>query len=604
MAQTEKPATLNPQNYLSVLLFRTCLAGVVLGSTATFYLVCGLLGLLNHPLLNVSTASIIGLAAVFSLHAFLTSLFRAPKPNRLELLLGFLVLLIVALEIPLSLVPPAARDELTHHLAVPRIWADAGKIAEIPHVLPSYYPMLLDMLYVPFVQWEAEAFAKLTHGLFALLTGLLIYAYLARRLNKAYGLLGFLFFISTPIVFRLSNLAYVDLGLTFYSTASLLCLFRWREEPDSTTWLVLAGLSAGFASATKPNGLLVSLLVFLLFILVLAGMRERRSAKNSLWFGVFLAAGLAAFIVWPARNFGWTGNPLFPFFINVFGGARPDMIGDRGLSILEQRRFLYGESWWEIALLPLRIFFFGQDDNPQYFDGVLNPVLIVLLPWAFKGKWAAEKKWLLAFAGLYFSYALFLAELRIRYLLPIVPPLVILAVYAIHNIYMRIKHPYLLLLVVIFFAGLNAVYFRSYFQRVSPWDYLLGRESRSAYLSRMLREYPVFEYMNGNLSAQARIYLLFIGRRAYYCRRDCFYDHGDTPALLLQWLRHARDETSLKQELDARMLTHLMVREDLLIRYLANSLTPQQQRVWQAFTRRHLTGVLSSRGFSLYQIHG
>jgi hypothetical protein len=368
--------------------------------------------------------------------------------------------------------------------------------------------------------------------------------------------------------------------------------------------LILAGLSAGFASATKPNGLLVSLLLFFLFVFALAGMRQQPAAKKSLWCGVFLAAGLAAFIVWPARNFAWTGNPLFPFFINVFGGARPDMIGDRGLSILEQRRFLYGESWWEIALLPARIFFSGQDDKPQYFDGVLNPVLIVLLPWAFKGKWAAEKKWLLAFAGLYFTYALFLAELRIRYLLPIVPPLVILAVYAVHNIYMRIKHPPLLFLAVVFLLGLNGVYFWSYVRRVSPWDYWIGRESRSAYLSRMLPEYPVFEYASANISNQARIYLLFTGRRAYYCRRDCFYDYGETPALLLQWVRNAGTEKSVKQELDARRLTHFVIREDLLQRYLASNLTPRQQEVWRAFARRYLKGLFSSQGFSLYQIDG
>jgi hypothetical protein len=464
--------------------------------------------------------------------------------------------------------------------------------------------MLLDMLYVPFVQWEQEAFAKLTHGLFALLTGLLIYGYLARRLNKVYALLGFLFFISTPVVLRLSNLAYVDLGLTFYSTGSLLCLFRWREEPDSIGWLILAGLSGGFASATKPNGLLVSLLVFFFLLFIVARLGDRPSARRSVWLCTFISAGLAAFIVWPTRNFAWTGNPLYPFFMNFFGGARPDMIGDHGLSILEQRRLLYGESWWEIALLPVRIFFFGQDDKAEYFDGVLNPLLILLVPWAFRGKWSSEKKWLFGFVLLYFVYAFFLTEVRIRYLLPILPPLVILLVYAVHNIYMRITYPWPAFLVVIFFLALNAVYLASYYQRISPWGYLLGRESRSQYLSRMLPEYPVLEYANKNLPVGSRIYLLFAGRRAYYCRRDCFYDYGETPALLLQWLRTAENEKSVKQELDARRLTHFVIREDLLQRYLATNLTPQQQQVWQSFARRHLKGLFSGRGFSLYQIHG
>ena len=47
-------------------------------------------------------------------------------------------------------------------------------------------------------------------------------------------------------------------------------------------------------------------------------------------------------------------------------------------------------------------FFSGQDDNPQFFDGVLTPVLIAFLPWAFKGKWLEEKKLLAGFALLVF----------------------------------------------------------------------------------------------------------------------------------------------------------------------------------------------------------
>jgi hypothetical protein len=120
----------------------------------------------------------------------------------------------------------------------------------------------------------------------------------------------------------------------------------------------------------------------------------------------------------------------------------------------------------------------------------------------------------------------------------------------------------------------------------------------------MLPEYPVFEYVNRNVSDGARIYLLFAGRRAYYCQRDCFYDYGENPALLLQWLRNAGDEKSVKRELDARQLTHFVIREDLLQRYLATNLTPQQEQLWQSFARRHLKGLFSSQGFSLYQIHG
>src|SRR5207237_10223824 len=114
-----------------------------------------------------------------------------------------------------------------------------------------------------------------------------------------------------------------------------------------------------------------------------------------------------------------------------------------GFSIFVKRELLYVESWWQMAALRLRVFSSGQDDNPQYFDGVLSPVLILLLPWAFKGKWNEEKRYFISFAALFLAYAIFLVDLRIRYILPIVPPLVVLLVYGIFIVYLRFELPVL-----------------------------------------------------------------------------------------------------------------------------------------------------------------
>src|SRR5262249_16223916 len=134
------------------------------------------------------------------------------------------------------------------------------------------------------------------------------------------------------------------------------------------------------------------------------------------------------------------------------------------LGVLAKRELLYGESWWQITTLPLRLFFFGRDDDPQYFDGVLGPSLILLFPWAFKGKWLEEKKLLMSFALLFFLCGLFLVDLRARYVLPIVPPLVILFTYGVFNIYLRIKQPAYLFVALLGFAAYNSCYLWRYFQ--------------------------------------------------------------------------------------------------------------------------------------------
>jgi len=265
---------------------------------------------------------------------------------------------------------------------------------------------------------------------------------------------------------------------------------------------------------------------------------------------------------------------------------------------------LYGESWLQIAALPFRIFISGQDDNPQYFDGVLNPILILFLPWAFKGKWVEEKRLLFCFALLYLLYAIFLVDMRIRYILPIVPPLVILAVYGIHNIYMRIVNPSFLFAVIVALIALNGVYLWRYFDKVSPVDYLLANESREDYLTRMLPEYPALQYINQDLPAEAKVYFLFVGRRVYYSKRDYFHDAGDNAWILLRMIQNAKNEDAIKLELGNQGLTHLLAREGLLKRFLTNNLTSDQLRMWSSFTRLHLRPLFRTRGYSVYQIHG
>jgi hypothetical protein len=197
-----------------------------------------------------------------------------------------------------------------------------------------------------------------------------------------------------------------------------------------------------------------------------------------------------------------------------------------------------------------------------------------------------------------------LGGLRIRYVLPIVPPLVILAVYGIHNIYLRIVRPGFLYAAVAFFVLLHGVYLWNYSRDVSPIAYILGRESRAAYLERRLPDYPVFEFVNRSLPQSARIYLLFMGRRAYYCERDYYHDLGDNPALLLQALKTARSGADVAHDFAPRGITHLVAREDLLKPFLENNLTPEAAEVWNAFARDHLERLYQDGRYGVYRLHG
>jgi 4-amino-4-deoxy-L-arabinose transferase-like glycosyltransferase len=584
------------------LLFRTCLAGCVLGTAATLYFLLGLAGYVHNPLANFAVLLVVAAGALF----FLIEFFSIPiNANRLERLIWAAILVILIAEVVLGFLPPTARDELTHHLAIPKLYARAGRIIEVPMAPYAYYPMLLDMLYTPFIYWGYDFIAKQIHALFGFLTGLLIYAYLTRRLSRVYGLLGFFFFISSPAVLRLSHWAYIDLGIAFYSTAALLCLLRWSEEREARAWLVLAGLSLGFALATKPNGLLAALMLGLLFVLVI-GRRPRKPAGRLVSaLALFAGLTLLPFVPWLMKNWHQTGNPLYPSFGNFFparSASAIDAASFVGFGVFEKRHLLYGENIWQILGLPLRVFISGQDDNPQYFDGVLTPVLLIFLPWAFRGKWGEEKKLIALFAFGYFALALFLIDMRIRYILPIVPALALLLGYGIFNLYLSIKRPLLLYATLFFFAAWHGTYLWRYVQDNRPFKYLSGSESREAFLHRALPEYPTMQYVNQKVTSTAKIYLLFLGRRAYYCERDYFHDAGELPAFLIGAIQRSKDPEDIGRILKSRNLTHLMLREDLLIRFLTDNLMPDQDRLWNEFATTRLRLAFRERGYAVYEI--
>ncbi len=110
------------------------------------------------------------------------------------------------------------------------------------------------------------------------------------------------------------------------------------------------------------------------------------------------------FSPWMIRNYILKTYSFYPLYDNLFNRAVPVSPNTQSASqtletnIVPQqtskadpsrwssfaiRKIIYGESWWEIALIPVRIFFQGQDDNPKYFDGKLNPFLFFLPFFAF-----------------------------------------------------------------------------------------------------------------------------------------------------------------------------------------------------------------------------
>ena len=566
--------------------------------------------------------------------------------------IGFVSLLLVLIFAIgfLAWVPPVSRDALTHHLVVPKLYLQHGGIYEIPSIVFSYYPMNLDLLYLIPLYFGNDIAPKYIHFLFALLTAGLIFYYLQKRLDNQWGLFGVLFFLSLPLIVKLSTTAYVDLGLIFFSTAALVSLLKWIENRLQLKFLFLSASCCGLALGTKYNGMIVLFLLtlFIPFIYISFSKKDYntkdsvnrskfiRIQLNAVGFGViFFTIALLFFSPWMIRNYVWKTNPIYPLYNNLFNppmqvppnaqsdshALEPDSVPQQTSKVdpsrwssFAIRKVIYGESWWEIALIPVRIFFQGQDDNPKYFDGKLNPFLFFLPFFAFihlnkdPALLRSEKKIFIFFAILFLLYAFSMSSIRIRYVAPIIPPLVILATLGLHQLTTmvtdrKVSQPawigsgFVIFMITIILT-LNALYIWKQFRYVDPFSYISGRMSRDTYIAKYRPEYSIYQYVNRHLPDNAKLLGLFLGNRRYYSERDLIFGVSEFKKIV----NSSDSEKKFLKELKEKGFTHLIIRFDLFNQWTDKQFEDRKKELLKLFFAGHVRPILSKDGYGLFEL--
>ncbi len=515
----------------------------------------------------------------------------------------------------LAAVPPVSRDALTHHLLVPRLYLEHGGMYEIPHIPFAYYPMNVDLLYLIPLAMGSDIGAKYVHMGFGLMTAFLIFAHLKRRLNARWGMLGAFLFLTLPVVVKLSITAYVDLGLVFFSTAGVLSLMRWFESGHRGRHLLSAGVCCGLAMGTKPNGMVV----FVLLALAAAFVCDRRWSffKAAGRVVAFILVALIVFSPWMARNLHWNVSPIYPIALPSWPvpqdrDAPPAEKPQVHLNHFAYRNLAFGESGWRIASIPVRVFFEGRDDDPRYFDGRLNPYLLIfplVAVWPVRRKDPVvrrEVQLLAAFSLCYLLISFFSTDMRIRYLAPIFGPLAILTAYGAARLVKgesegKTGRPWRIITAGGLLALLmvpNIAYLAGQFERVRPMEYLTGRLDRDAYLARYLEEYPVLQYANANLIPEARILALYLGNRLYYSRRHTV----DSIGIFEKAVQTAADGFDVCHNLRQSGFTHLLVRQDLLANWVENNCDAACRLRLDDFASRFLVSLYRHGVFELFAI--
>ncbi len=529
------------------------------------------------------------------------------------------ILIIVVVEIILNLTPPIDRDALIHHLAIPKLWLQNGGFYETKWAVFSYYPMNLDLLYIIPLYFNKDFIAKFIHMGFGLGTALLIYYYLRRKISRIAGLLGILVFISTPVVFRLSTEIYVDLGLAFFITAAIFAFLHYRDgEYKELKWLFISSIAMGLALGTKYNALLAWF--FLSLAIVFVYSKDTKEQWKAVKCGsIFFLISLAFFSPWLIKNYILTGNPLYPLLQGIFSitdlsvqeGTRT-ISGGTYSGIFQMREVMYGESFWETLLIPVRYFFQGQDNNPRYFNGVLNPILILLPPFAFLNKSdTCDKLFFTFFVVFFILVSTFLDQTRIRYILPVVPLLSILTVMGFTNILnLTISRPnpfrYILTGICFFvFTVLlvqNIFYIKYYYQKISPMNYALGKESRDDFISRHIGSYPAIKYINQHTPDNARIRLILLAGRGYYLDRIYEDDPSMGMSFISRLVAASADDKTFHSYIASLGYTHLLLRIDLFYKYLQDNYTAETIKYFLRQMQNSTEIVYNKNNFAVIKI--
>ena len=556
-------------------------------------------------------------------------------PTRTKTLFVAAYVLHVLWIILLASVPPVSRDALTHHLAVPKLWVESGGIHERPDIVFSYYPQLLDVFYMLPVALGHDIAAKYLHFLFALLTALLIFLFVRRRIGPSWAALGGLLFLTLPLIVKLSVTVYVDLGLVFFTTAALFSVATWLEDTGRTRWLVLAGVCSGLALGTKYNALVSFLVLSLLLPFFYLYRREDQHAEqlNAVKFGVlFVALSMLVFSPWLIRNYSLTGNPLYPLAQGVFAHdagvltssdeatdadahvravlRERSLNKEKPLGPLLTRRLVHEESLPYTLMIPLRVFFEGQDDNPKYFDGRLNPFLL-LLPLAFlvlakrSGFRHRDPPLFGVYVMLIIVLVFLLKDMRLRWIATIVPPLVVLATYGLWAIHEQLAKrlgptPWVNaatgLIIGIYFVP-NLLYAHALFGKIDPVPYVTGKQDYATYVRQHRPEYAAIAVANQIVPPGRKILGLYLGSRRYYFSADAI--------LVNEVFTSVAERSASGDAIADRLLdlgySHLVVHTGLFRQWLSSADAGTAARV-TAFTGSRLEELLFEGGYGLYEI--
>ncbi|MBI5202655.1 MAG: glycosyltransferase family 39 protein, partial [Elusimicrobia bacterium] len=280
------------------------------------------------------------LAAITSVTATQAGLLRGRRPS-LGLRPGWIGVLQGLLAysawhtLILALAPPTEWDVLAYHLPIPKLYLSWGAIREIPWLLHSHWPHLMEAFYALPLAFREDGAAALWHGACCWALVAATWAAAREELDEKVAWIAAAAVAAQPTFLRIAGTAHSDGAMALFLFLAGWCLWRFDGSRERR-WLWLGAAFSGLGASCKLFGAAPAIA----WTMWLA-LRSRRDAA------LFAAASLAIVAPWYAKAWLGAGNPVWPFFSSVFGGAW-------GASLLE-KPYLVSTRWpwppdWELLI--------------------------------------------------------------------------------------------------------------------------------------------------------------------------------------------------------------------------------------------------------------
>lgn len=472
------------------------------------------------------------------------------------------------------------RDILLYQLAIPKHF-----FQYMPFSHFSFYPWLPFIFNYFALMFKMPFLANLFHLFFAFSTIYLISKSIVDK--KTARFIAFLFITLQPAL-RFSYVAYSDFYLTFFSFGSVLFAIKGFKENYKLNFL-LSAILCGLGLNTKYNMLVFAvLLYFFVFWLSYYSQKSIKKAFYDTLFYIFISVSM--FFPFMLKNYLLTGSPLYPFFTDVFPSTNPYAF--QNVSHFVFRKYFFGENLFQILATPVMVFFYGIENNIQYFDGVLNPFFVIfpiIAVFAIKDRLTTA---LFLFGWLYNYFVLFLEPVSARFLLPSVPIFAYISGQYLSKVNLSEKRLWLIFLPFLVF---NFYFGGKHLVDKDKWQYLTGIISKDEFLEKKCPDFRSIKFINEHTPKNAKIFYLFSGQRTYYLERDFIYDSFNDGRLFKRLFNGSKDESEFLQRLKNEGITHLFIRKDLFESFLSDNFDTKDLEIIGKFFEKK-TKLLFSDG--------